>query len=260
MKTLKVIVLLPFAFSKMVAFGQDTIFVSQKKVTSIQFPVNITSPVNADRSLSASIKEANVLSISAVSNAFKPSKLEVKTVDGKSYFFPVAYSFGRSGQLKRIGKIESYQKSVPEIRTVKTVSQQLAEEIGIRSVSFNRSGSIKSQLGSISISGTKLFYKLRIKNNSNLNYDIDFIRFYIRDLKTAKRTVTQEQEILPVQSHGYDDKTIEANSVAVYVFTLNKFPLANDQALCVEVYEKAGSRHQYLKVKQSDIEKARLFK
>ena len=37
-----------------------------------------------------------------------------------------------------------------------------------------------------------------MSNNSALPYEVDFIRFYIRDLKTVSRMATHEQEIVPL--------------------------------------------------------------
>lgn len=123
----------------------------------------------------------------------------------------------------------------------------------------DKNGKASAQLGSFWVYGNTLFYKLKVNNQSNINYDIDFIRFYVRDLKTAKRTVTQEWELYPSYSYGTHDKTVDAQSSGQYVFALDKFPITKDKALFIEVYEKNGGRHLYLRAKQSDIENAKSF-
>jgi hypothetical protein len=127
----------------------------------------------------------------------------------------------------------------------------------INSVASDKHHSVKSQIGDITISGDNLLYKLKLKNRSNINFDVDFIRFYVRDLKTAKRTVSQEREIYPLYTYGTDNGTIEGKSSALYVFALSKFPLPKDKVLFVEVYERNGARHQYLKVTQRDLDRAK---
>ncbi|MEJ6979430.1 DUF4138 domain-containing protein [Pedobacter sp. P351] len=136
------------------------------------------------------------------------------------------------------------------------MAQKIAGATNFQGIDNDKSGKVKSKLGKITISDDNLFVKLKIKNRSTLNFDIDFIRFYVRDLKTASRTVTQEQEIYPVSSYGPEQETVAGKSSEVYVFALKKFPLAKDKALFIEVYERNGGRHQYLKAKQTDIENA----
>ena len=121
----------------------------------------------------------------------------------------------------------------------------------------DKNGKASAQLGSFWVYENTLFYKLKVNNQSNINYDIDFIRFYVRDLKTAKRTVTQERELYPSYSYGTHDKTVDGQSSSQYVFALDKFPITKDKALFIEVYERDGGRHLYLKAKQSDIENAK---
>lgn len=140
------------------------------------------------------------------------------------------------------------------------VSQKVAESRTFKVIHADRSSKVRSQFGGITIQDDHLFFKLKLNNRSNINYDVDFIRFYIRDLKTAKRTVTQEQELHPVYSYGLNDRTIEGKTSAIYVFALSKFPISKDQALFAEVYEKNGGRHLYLKARHKDIGKARAYK
>ena len=140
------------------------------------------------------------------------------------------------------------------------ISKAIASAKTSAVVSRDKTNKVISNLGNITISGDQMFYKLILKNRSNIGFDIDFIRFYVRDLKTAKRTVSQETEIYPLDSYGQDRKSIEGKSAGVYVFTINKFPISKDRALFVEIYEKNGARHLTLKVRQSDIENARSFK
>lgn len=127
-------------------------------------------------------------------------------------------------------------------------------------ISKDKNGKVTAKVGDIAVSDNTLFYKVRLINQSNINFDIDFIRFFIRDLNVVKRTVTQEKKLTPVSSYGVFDRTIEGNTRGQFVFALEKFAIAKDQALYIEIYEKKGGRHLYLKIKRSDIENARSVK
>lgn len=115
---------------------------------------------------------------------------------------------------------------------------------------------MKASLKGIYISGNTLFFKMNLRNKSTISFDIDFVRFYIRDIKTAKRTVTQEQEMTPLASLGMGTKTVGGKDRKSLVFALNKFTLADSKTFVIEIYEKNGGRHLYLKIRNRDIENA----
>ncbi|MBC8053815.1 MAG: DUF4138 domain-containing protein [Sphingobacteriaceae bacterium] len=261
MKTFKIVSILSLLILQLTVFAQDTIFISYNKVTALQFPSPIGSSVVSAKNVLASIKDENVLTLKAIGSNFNTSNIEINTIDGKSYKMPVSFSYGRSGKFIRI---KSSEVKKPPVANLPLTNVEISRRIGNSNkgeiVSTDKSSKVKGSLGSISISGNNIFYKLKVKNRSNIGFDIDFIRFYVRDLKTAKRTVTQEAEIYPVSSYGTDLKCIEGRSAGVYVFALNKFPVSKDKALFVEIYEKNGARHLSLKASKSDIENARPLK
>lgn len=259
MKTLKIIML--SCIFPVVSFAQDTIYVSHNKITTIQFPSQIISPVGVGKAINVEIEQGNILVLKAATKEFKFASLDVKTVDGQSYNLPLAFSYGRSGLTTRIKQQEiQVPTKILDYKSPVQVSMRFANEGRFSSISGDKNGKVNSQLGDIAISGNTFYYKLRIKNRSNINYDIDFIHFYVRDLKTAKRTVTQEQELYPINFYGDEHKTVAGQHAQQYVFALKKFPLSKDKSLFIEIYEKNGGRHLYLKVKQSDIENARTIK
>lgn len=239
--------------------AQDTIYVSHNKSTAIEFPDKITNPVNASRHLITAVKGDNVLTLA--SKGFFPSQIRVTTEDGKDYHFPVAFSYGRAGRFYCLANSEETVAADARRKTPEEeVSSKLASGRVRNVVTSDKKGRVKAGLGQISVSGNTLFYKLKIENNSSINYDIDFVRFYVRDLKTAKRTVTQEREIHPTQAIGATQNTITAGGSSLYVFAFDKFPLAKGQALFTEIYEKNGARNLYLKVTARENVKAQLLK
>ncbi|MEJ7691577.1 DUF4138 domain-containing protein [Daejeonella sp.] len=124
----------------------------------------------------------------------------------------------------------------------------------------DKEGNISADLNKVLIHQGSFYFKFRLSNRSPIPYDIDFIRFYIRDLKAAKRTVTQEQEVYPEPVFGKELVAVAPMDRKIKVFRLTKFTVPDDKALFIEVYEKNGARHVYLKVSRSDIENARTVK
>lgn len=174
------------------------------------------------------------------------------------YVLPI--SVIAQGQAEHKETAIPFSTSIERATSLSNTCSQIVKSRQFQTIRRDKSGKMTGKLGRIAISEDTIFYRIKIRNRSNINYDIDFIRFYVRDLKTAKRTVTQELEVYPLYAHGLEDDTIEGQSSSQYVFALKKVPLSKDKALFVELYENNGGRHMYLKAEGSDLENARLIK
>lgn len=254
LKFLLAICLLPF-----MSLAQDTVYVSQNKTTTIQFPSEIVTPIS-ENAVDVQVKHGNLLLLKASDKQFQFASLTVNTKKGDVYKVPIAFSYGRAGRVNKIdtSNVKELVK-IPKVNPLRTTSEQIVNTHKFKKIASDKDGKMAVELGEVTIVSDQLFFRLKIKNKSNINFDIDFIRFYVRDLKTAKRTVTQEQEITPKYSHGIENESVGGNTTHQYVFALDKFPMAKDKALYVEVYEKNGGRNLYLKVKQSEIEDGKLM-
>ena len=115
--------------------------------------------------------------------------------------------------------------------------------------------SMRSELAGIYIRNDNLYYRLQIQNESSIPFDIELIRFYISDKRKAKRTAIQENEIKPLYVLGNTTKVdaSESNSVVV---VLEKFTIPDAKFLAIEIMEKNGGRHLFMKVKNNKIIKA----
>jgi hypothetical protein len=93
------------------------------------------------------------------------------------------------------------------------------------------------------IKNNTYYIKVKIQNYSNINYDIDFNKFYIQDEKTLKQTTSQEYELVPIFKSEKNKETILANSAIENVFAFDKFTLFQNKVLKVMLNEKGGRRH-----------------
>lgn len=139
-----------------------------------------------------------------------------------------------------------YQKVVP--------GSEIARLGGFHGIARDKKGKAKASLDRAYIAQDQIFLRIKVANRSAISYDIDFIKFFIRDRKTAKRTITQEQEIVPVGE--VIANRVSAGQKQYLVFTLNKFTLADDKILCSEIFEKGGGRHLQLQLKDKDLNRA----
>ena len=91
-----------------------------------------------------------------------------------------------------------------------------------------------------------------LRTDLDLNFDIDFLRFSIRDKKAVKRTALQEVELTPLYIAG-DTKVIKAKGQQVIVVALPKCTLAPAKVLALEVGERNGGRHLSLAVRNRHL-------
>jgi hypothetical protein len=242
-----------------VSYAQDTAYVSREKTTALFFKSAVKIISKSTPGVNVSQKEDALITIKALDTDFAPTRLNVQDVStAKIYHIPVKYSFGRAGR-----RIDVDGVSPMTVRVIKTadisysaVVTQLAEGKRKDVVDHEKTGGVKAWVDKLSLAGNRVFFRLDIRNKSNLPYEIDFVRFYIRDLKTVARMATHEQEIVPLITTLHKKTSIAHKQEIAKVFGFHRFSLSEDQALNVELYERNGNRHLYLQIKQKDLDNA----
>jgi conjugative transposon TraN protein len=117
------------------------------------------------------------------------------------------------------------------------------------------SGDMIARVIGIYIREDVIYYQLDLQNESQIDYDINFLRFYVRDKKKAKRTTVQEAEIAPLYIAG-NASGVKAGTHNSIVVALNKFTIPDAKYLAIEIGEKNGGRNLLLKVNNRKILKA----
>jgi hypothetical protein len=87
-----------------------------------------------------------------------------------------------------------------------------------------------------------MFFSFDIKNFSNIDYDIDFIKCFIRDKKTSKNAIQQEIQIFPVHQGDFEKKIL-GKSDNRFILIFNKFTIPDKKVMELEMFEKGGGRH-----------------
>lgn len=240
---------------------------STDKTTSLIFPFAIRYVDRGTKEvLAQQVSEAeNLLLVKAATENFKATNLSVLTSDGHVYSFEVAYAanptqtvfnLGPSprpaskeitfaGDLMNVKEMEDYAKGILDnpkcIRRIRDAKWDMtAKVIGIY---------IRDKL---------IFYHLELANFSPIDFDIDFIRFYIRDKKKGKRTATQEIELPVIYSTGNVLK-VNSNSENRMAFALEKFTVPDAKYFFIEIGEKNGGRHLRLRVNNNKLLQAKIL-
>ena len=235
-----------------ISFGQETnLFISTQKTTSLIFPYPIRHVDRGTRDvLVQSVKEAdNILLVKAASQNFPKTNLSVVTEDGSVYALAIAY-----GDSSSCVYYFSPQVKMPVSAYANSILDNPKTMIGVRDASWDM---IARVIG-IYIKDDVIFYQLQFINQSSIDYGINFLRFYIRDRKRAKRTAAQEAELKPLYTAG-NLREVKANSQNTIVVALDKFTIPDAQYLAIEIGEKNGGRNLLLKVNNRRIVKAILL-
>jgi conjugative transposon TraN protein len=245
----------------------ETLEITFYKTTSIIFPAAIKNVDRGSRDILAQKARGveNILQLKAGRKDFSETNLTVITADGELHHFMVSYSSRPKNLIIDADKTKlSKVESSAAIFTSRANKQALAEYANnilsakrrVRFVS-KRDNKINLSLQGIYIHDNTIFYHLKVKNRSNIDYDIDFLRCYIRDKKQVKRTASQEVKIKPVYVHGDTKKPIKGQSEIDLVYALKKFTIPDAKHLAIELFEENGGRNLELLIKNRMIVNAK---
>lgn len=232
------------------------------KTTNIIFPYAIVSVDIGSRDVLAQKAKGveNILQIKAAKDSFPQTNISIITADGKLTSFLVDYDNQPSVlNLALTGAGRQNTISIPSENInqeqmehfAKMAAESKAKARGIKDKTFG----IHFKLNGIFIHEDIMLLRFNISNQTNINYDIDQLRLYIRDQKKSKRTATQEIEILPVFVQDNTSK-VAGQSDNTIVFVVPKFTIPDKKYLAVQLMEKNGGRHLELHVKNKMIVKA----
>lgn len=113
------------------------------------------------------------------------------------------------------------------------------------------------QLNNVYVKSDYIFLDMTIKNNSNLSYDIEDLKFSLEDKKIHKSTNNQSVEITPVFQLN-SQKHFRKNFRNIFVF--KKFTYPNSKVMMIRlIEEQLSGRTIKMKVNYSEILKADTF-
>lgn len=213
----------------------------------------------------------NVLRIKAAVRDFEDeTNFSVITNDGRFYSFNAYYSsypdilsYDLLTMQKQLEKenlndvlFEELGDAAPSLtdlllETIYTDNKSIVKHLG------SKSFGIRFTIKGIYIHNGKYYFHTEVKNSSNVPFEIDYINFKIVDKKVAKRTVVQQQSIIPLRTYKPLIE-IKGNSTEQNVFLLDRFTTTSDKVLLIEIFEKNGARNQTIQIENSDLIKARL--
>ena len=229
--------------------AQTSLCISTEKTTSLVFPFSILHVDRCTQSILAQqVKESpTILLVKAAEKGFPETNLSVVTDDGSVYSFVVCYDNDPATWV--------YHLPTNKYATLATYANGILDNPRTMHGIKDEQWDIKAMVSGIYIKNEIMYYQLNITNSSPVDYDIDVLRFFIRDKKKGKRTAIQETDLKPLHISG-NTSQVKANSTSSMVFELDKFTIPDAKYLAVQIMEKNGGRHLSMKVSNKKIMQA----
>jgi conjugative transposon TraN protein len=260
-------VVLVVLFSGLSGFSQTAIpsyplSISFQKTTNIIFPYRIQKADigSGDVVGHKDLVLPNVLFLKANRKGFAPTNLSVYTSDGKFYSFIVLYkeepdtlnlSFANDPKANPVifdtindAQLDSDAVIIQITKPVmhrKTSSQQM-----------------KLILRGIYLKDHLMWFRLEIKNHSEVEYQPENFKFLVRDKHSGKRTAVQENEMIPVWQ--IPNEPIPGHGNKTVVFAFPAFTLDKHKKLLVNISERGDGRILKLKVPSALLLKSKLLR
>ncbi|MPL55067.1 hypothetical protein SDC9_00534 [bioreactor metagenome] len=191
----------------------------------------------------------------------------VITVVGQSFIAQYKVIYRNSENLNTVTNIHIQPENMQPIEFNKMVFSNLelrkfamdiiqkkSEEHPIRE---EKNLKLNVQLNNVYVMSDYIFLDMTFKNNSNLSYDIEDLKFSIEDKKIYKATNNQSIEMTPIFQLN-PQKHFRKNFRNIYVF--KKFTFPNSKVMMIRlIEEQLSGRTIEMKINYSDILKADTF-
>lgn len=233
-----------------------TLPVTDANESHIIFPSNLIYVDYGDESVE--IEKApgveNIVSVRAREIFSEETNVSVITDDGKFYTFNLCYrkavpvlSFivdKDSRQMGQVAILDDREMSVMQKDSIHKEIDRMPRKLKDRRETI---GEVEFSIHNVMVKDNTLFLKMQLDNRSQINYGIDFIRFYIQDQKRSKRTAEQQIELVPLFYFGYPGE-VRYHEKAVFTAALEKFTIPDGKECIIEIQEMGGGRHFYYKL------------
>ena len=233
--------------------------VSYNYTTSLLFSYPIVSVDRGNGEVLAQIPEGleNILQIKAAQENYCATNLTVITADGTVYSFNLCYEAA-----PEITTYSYNKSSEPHPKTIVDGSNAALldhlSELAYHDRNYTREFGENAYGIALAVTGMYtandyIFYRMRLENSTPISYDIDQLRFYIRDQKRAKRTASQDLEIQPLSWYR-EVQNVQPHSQVTFICVLPKFTIPDRKNLHIQLVEKSGGRHLQLKLRNTRTE------
>lgn len=247
--------------------------ISDGKTTHLIFPTDVKyyDYGSADVGVEETT-EPNIIKVKAAIQNFQNTNLTVMTSDNVFYSFMLEYEYSpkelnyfikeeqglkyqksaesSSGQENSNVEVGASKDSIPSELKTDLVQFDLLKKIKTDGfIVGTRNSRITLVLKEILVDKDNLYFILDAKNESAINYDVEFIKFFIKPKRQRKQSTIQDIEITPLNSVNVPKVLVRnPDGLSYFSFALKKLTIADDKKFVVEMWEKNGERSVELEI------------
>jgi len=250
-----------------VAMPQENVSlkISDAKTTHLVFPSDVKYYDHGSEDVGVQeTAEPNIIKVKAAVPGFEGTNLTVMTDDHVFYSFILEYEKSPKvlNYFFEASQGRAYAKKIPE----ESVNGAVAPELDFAKktapepfsdllektprdtyIAGPRKNGITLVLKDIFVDAESLYFALDAVNQSSVNYDVDFIKFFVKPRKKGKRSTIQDVELAPTGSFNVPN-VLTGEDSGFFVFLFDKFTLSGDKKLVVEMWERNGERSMELEI------------
>jgi len=199
-------------------------------------------------------KESNLLVINRNGAIFSYIVRYKAQLSKLNYFIPMTSSIGNEKpKVKDSIQTETFEKKIDNSTYYyqKFSSYLLGRRQYLGRYTRRNSGVIM-RLENIVFDKEELYFVIQIRNNSTLDYDLNFLNLSIETRQKGKKKSLQRLYIEPIFKHHLPSKIV-VNETVRFIYVMPKFSLSNDRRVVFELNEKDGERNIEMKVSHKYI-------
>ncbi|MEQ9440997.1 MAG: conjugative transposon protein TraN [Cyclobacteriaceae bacterium] len=262
--------------------------------TTITFPANIVDVDVGSISVLVAVfdQAANILKVKSNQPEFTPTSLHVVTDDGQLWIYEVYYNaanpdigldmgtfnpqqaslhrfsldralasanpVGYQRYLDESPTLANFKGSSMTAQTIRDLTKEARmQRRRMRHIGIEKQG-IKLYVTNILVKKDVMFFQLRIRNRSHIEYEIESFTLLVKDKNKSKKTSYQEKTIEPLVR--MDELTlIEGHTSRTVAFPIEKLTVSDDKKILIQIFEKQGGRHLEIPIYNDDLLESSTF-
>ena len=248
------------------------LYVITSKTTHLIFPHEIRyADLGSKEIVGEAVEKAgNVFRLKAVSrNPLLETNLTVVTADGRLFSFMVAYKENPDGltydltrmlldgAVSKAAKVSSGSKARLADNLNRQGEQAMNSRRKIRHVGYKTQG-MNLYLKNLLYKDDVMYLVLGLENTSKLDYDIDYLRTYVTQMKrVGESSATQDVPVDPIKVFDESEGVIPRRDQLTKVIAIERLTLEKDRRLVVQVGEESGGRQLVISIGPEELATAR---
>lgn len=229
--------------------------VSDMHVTEFFFPADIVYGTQGNEVSFSLQSYNNQLKVSTASNAVESSNLFVIDKNMDTYSIVIK----RNETSVFTYNYDDKREYTAHIDVNSEVMDKCLQELRTKKRNIYSVGEVKNKfelsMSNLYVHEDYMFFIFDLKNKSFIDYDIEFVKCFQRDIKKNKNAIQQETTIDPIYTKDFDTK-IKGKHGNRLVLGFDKFTIPDNKIFEIELYEKGGGRHMKLAIENKYIIRA----